>query len=241
MEYRFDILFRLQLVHPGLRRLRDGFGLLPTSDCVAQLRRHGLLFKAVEDGAWIAVEKQGGIPVRPIQEVVSFRFWLLLQDASLLEKTEDFDADPADPFPAFIGRSRLAYFTNLDNTLTLDGRIQLAQTAPAVSKDDLGSLAPQVHRFIPHPSASQVTAAPVVPGGGAVQSFTIPADRQVQLDLTAGAWRIAQPGSPAPTEVLLADDRLVGSRTFGLIEIFKAPSVDYNTPVTYTLTFNSIP
>ncbi|MDP5171118.1 MAG: hypothetical protein NWR72_12810 [Bacteroidia bacterium] len=250
MEYRFDLLFQIQITHPGLMEVADGWEIRPTADCTRNLRRFGMIFKATPDGGMIAAERRlpSGLPARPITETTAFRFLLKLKKPSILETTEGFGTDV--PFPQFIGRSSLAYFSNLDDSNTLDGRVLLARSGTYVGKSDLGSVAAQTHAFEAAIGATAVNLVPILPGGGPAITRPVSAGRQVQLaetppgaqsptPLPAGAWKVKQVGSTLAEETLFTDDSLLFNRAFGLIEIFKNPAVDYDSPLTYLIPFNT--
>ncbi|MDX2285979.1 MAG: hypothetical protein NW241_17565 [Bacteroidia bacterium] len=238
MEYRYNLLFQIVIDHPALQRPGDGFGIRPTAACQQAMNRYGLLFKQLPEGAGVICETvvPGGLPIRPIGQEVSFAFVLTLLDAGLLEKTRHFHSGATAPYPAYSGRRRMLYFSNLNDAGTIDGRIGLSRQGAGVSRQDLGSLAPLRQQLAVHPAASQVSLRRLSPGGATVL-LPIPANRQIRLDLDPGAYRLQQPGSPLDPEVIVADDALLYGQAYALIEIFKDASVDYASPVTYRLSF----
>jgi hypothetical protein len=238
MEYRYSLLFQIVIDHPALAKPGDAFGIHPTADCQRAMNRFGLLFRQLPEGAGVICETvvPGGLPIRPIGEEVSFAFVLTLRDAGVLEKTRHFHSGATAPYPAYSGRRRMLYFSNLDDAGTIDGRIGLSRQGAGVSRQDLGSLAPLRQQLAAHPDAAQVSLRRLSPSG-ATALLPVPADRQVLLDLDPGAYRLQQLSSPLAPEVIVADDELLYGQAYGLIEIFKDASVDYASPVTYRLSF----
>ncbi len=253
MEYRFDVLFRIELRYPGLEPMNRWMTIQPTSDCMMTLQRFGTLCRSTENGIFVAMEKMmpSGAPLRPIRETVSFRFLLKFIDPHLLDNTAGFESGAA--LLPYVGRSRFAYFSNLDDALVLDGRTELARAAAQVSQEDMGSLASQTHQFVPATGTSQVSLTPLTPGGGPATLRSVAAGRPLSLavpdpngwpssqGLDAGAWHLQQVGSTLPRQLLVADDALLGSKSFGLIEIFKDATVDLTSPVLYTISFQPSP
>lgn len=248
MEYKFDILFRIDISHPGVAQIGRAFSLVPTSLCRTQLRKAGLIAKPVDNGIWIIVEKilPGNVPLRPINSLVNFQFLLLLHQPAILESTDGFQLSS----PPFVGRRSVLHLSNLDIGGTIDGRINLAKSGTTIGTEDFASIAGQLHSFKVDPIVNSVdfqSLNPVnstgfnraVSEGNIVQIGAPPTtERPSFTPVPSGAWQVKQSPSGVIDEVLITDDSLVQQRAFGLVEIFKDGSINYDSTIIYQIPFD---
>lgn len=253
MEYTFDILFRIDIIHPAVDPVSRAFSLVPTSGCQAQLRKAGLIAKPVENGTWIIVEKvlPGNQPLRPITTLVNFQFLLLLHQPAILDTTDGFQSDGGNTFPSYVGRKFLLQLSNLDDAGTIDGRINLAKSGTTVGTEDLASISGQLHSFSVDPAVNSVDFQSLRPFDDREFIRTVSEGNIVHIGdpptlekpfftpVPAGSWRVKQSPSGVIDEVLITDDSLVQQRAFGLVEIFKDASVDYDSPIIYQIPFDT--
>ncbi|HMQ46517.1 MAG TPA: hypothetical protein PKA00_04500 [Saprospiraceae bacterium] len=256
VDWQYDILFAFQVSHPD-DGVAQGFSIQPTITCGQLLARYGLIFKPMPNGGAVIVEKKvpenpadTPEPVRKIKGVAQFSFILSLNNYALLTDTIPFHLSS---FPAFVGRSRILYFDNLDEnnlidqdldhppqmTLSnMDFAVYEMGTDGAVSDKDLGSLGLNQFEYYANPQQTntfQVT--PILPNGGTTETWPINNNnKRVALKLADGPYTIKQSGE----EVFYAASSLLRSGPFGLIHIFKDEQVDYNTTIRYDIIFEKV-
>ncbi|MEM7369921.1 MAG: hypothetical protein AAF587_15050 [Bacteroidota bacterium] len=243
MERSFDVLFSFQFAHDVYHdAVTRDFRILPTSTCRAALARHGMGFKSFEEGGQVIVEKisDGLSPaqaLRPLRGLTAFPFIIQAVNKSIIPQTRPYSETG---LRSYTGKSRILYLDNLNNANVIDTSPQLSVGAQ-VGQGDLGSLIPNEFSFQEDPAdIQQVRIEEIQPGGSIVQTVPItPNQTRVELDLKSGAYRLIKLGIGSDIEVIYAESGLLGADLIAIVQIYKDETVDYNTPVPYTISFQN--
>lgn len=243
MERSFDVLFSFQFAHDVYHdAVTRDFRIVPTNRCLATLARHGMGFKGFEQGGQVIVEKisDGLSPaeaLRPLRGLTAFPFVIQAINKGIIPQTRPYNETG---LRTFTGKSRILYLDNLNNANVIDTSTQLSVNAQ-VGQDDLGSLIPNEFTFYEDPAfIQQVRIEEIQPGGMIVQTVPItPNQTRVELELASGAYRLIKLGLGSDSEVIYVESGLLGADLIAIVQIYKDETVDYNTPVHYTISFQN--
>jgi len=250
METGYNILFTLNITlgaNPG-----RGLSILPLPDTAAALADHGLVFRALDAGCLVAgpyLTHGAGAPTfpRPLVSTRRFSFAVQLTDTHFLAHA---DLQITGQDTTRLGR-RIYYFSNLDPHNTIDGAVanrglRLA-VAQYVSTAELWSVIPasfsfavdaahysEVKRYQIMAGTADRELSPVYSTGDALGQFILDHN-------PPGPYRLSWDGTPARTENLYADNRLVTRDFFALVDIYKDAAANdellEDHGVTYTIPF----
>lgn len=240
MESIYDILFSFRVQHDLYTDLvsRD-FQIIPTASCQINLARHGMIFKSDEEGGSAIIEKytDGVItePLRKIQDLTAFTFLIKAVNPQIFSQTKPYTETA---LPAFTGLSRILYLDNLNNANQIDASTTLSNQTN-IGLEDLASIIPNSFSFVSDPvNIQQIRVEEIKPLGGIVDTVLIsPNQRNTELELAKGAYRLIKLGPLNSSEIIFAEKDILLENFLGLIQIYKDSTVDYTNPIHYTLNF----
>lgn len=248
MHWRVDPIFFIRVRHDKYvtsetPETGNYFRIVPTAATARTLAGLNWVFKAMPNGAFVAVQKNirpdGSAKVQTeLRQGAFFTFLLYVNDPGILLCTPPYDSGSA-PLPLYSGRTRLLYFDNLDDANQPD-RLLLSRE-DKVTKRDFGSLVPNNFRIqAAGPSVTRIDFTEIKPGGAVVCSAQFsPEQRTALVDLPSGAFHLVT--TPANgQEVLLADAELLDEKAIGIIRIYKDEHLNYDASVNYTIPFASV-
>ncbi len=257
VDWKYDILFSINISFNGKLNPND-FKVLPSNHTLGILKRHRLIYKAVENGGIIITEKKinsdsSKTPVFPIKSLTAFTFVIQLNNSILFSRLRPYSNDASSVLPEFYGQRRHLFFDNLNIDLELDiDLVDVTQTQMpdidlksleiaslgTVSDQDLASLVPNEFTYRRENNINQIILQPLHPAAKADLKYTLSDQQpQVALKLPPTAYRLEQNGDATTSEIIVADSTLFPLSTFGVIHIYKDETIDYNTAIRYDIKF----
>ncbi len=257
VNWKYDILFSINITFDAPLQPND-FRVIPSKSCRSLLKKHGLIFRPVENGGIVIAEKRihsdhTTTPLFPIKSLTVFAFALHLNNSSLFSRLRPYSTDPSAVLPDFYGQRRALFFDNLNIDLEPDVElVDIPQTQmPAtnlkameiaslgtVSDQDLASLVPNEFSYRRENNVNQITLQGLSPENEEKEKYNL-SDKQphLPLKLATKAYRFEQNGSATTSEIIVADAELLPVSTFGIVHIYKDATIDYSTAIRYDIKF----
>jgi len=247
-NWRYDILFNFRFYYT--KELKPGtFVIVPSKECSNTLKKHNLIFKSTENGAMIISEKHiisesNCEAVWKLNQTKAFTFILVLKDLMLFPNISPYSSNPEDKLPDYYGKTRILYFDNLDMDNKIDNLTNPTTKSLNIAKnetvgiEDLASVIPNKLAFRKTNGISQVNLKPVKPGSNQNLEFQLTDQKPIaNVSLETGAYELELIGSGKPKETIFVGSELSGSSVFGIIQIYKDQTIDYNTSIQYEIHF----
>lgn len=223
----------------------NDFVVAPTPACQQLLLNHDLLFKPTASGGQIICRKKGTpkIPIRKIARATKFTFALILKNNDLPGFT-----DLTENTGAIVSGRKSYYFSNLspatgliDQGLNPENQFTLSQNVTASAADAV-ALTPNNLKLQVNPGQhSKISVLSFGQGQVPTEIFskvvTNGMDRVTVPLPQSGRYQAQWIGVPQKTENIYANEALLYTTPFAIIEIHKNAATDYNTPIKYLLPF----
>ncbi len=250
MAYYYEKLFKISIKHDAYPAgiSKEDFVIQPTLECAQLLKQLNWIYKPIENGALVIVEKierNPGVkePLRKLRNKEAFSFSVSIKPNSILHQMKPFDQVAAFELPS--GESVKLYYDNLINNL-ISPQVELSTTGET-GLEDLATFFP--NKFVwrkNNTDTARLFIDEIAQGGGYANDYSFAGTiTKASIELEDGAYLFTERNSlngKLADYILQVNTRMAKGKAIGIIRIYKDELTDYSAAaaIDYEITMKKI-